>query len=80
MPANYQSGWAGASMGGLVVGVMAGGQLLEIMGRKHSLAFGSLVTAVGVAMQLASHEWKLFLAGRLISGAECSISVTLAMA
>lgn len=67
-------------MGGLIVGAMAGGQLLEMIGRKHSLAFGSLVTAVGVAMQLASHEWKLFLAGRLISGAVCSISVTPAMA
>jgi MFS family permease len=67
-------------MGGLVVGVMAGGQILEIIGRKHSLAFGSLVTAVGVVMQLASHEWKLFLAGRLISGAVCSISVNPAMA
>jgi MFS family permease len=80
VPANYQSGWAGASMGGLIVGAMAGGQLLEMIGRKHSLAFGSLVTAVGVAMQLASHEWKLFLAGRLISGTVCSISVTPAMA
>jgi MFS family permease len=67
-------------MGGLVVGVMAGGQILEMIGRKHSLAFGSLVTAVGVVMQLASHEWKLFLAGRLISGAVCSISVNPAMA
>jgi len=67
-------------MGGLVVGVMAGGQILEMIGRKHSLAFGSLVTAVGVAMQVASHEWKLFLAGRLISGAVCSISVAPAMA
>lgn len=67
VPANYQSGWAGASMGGLIIGVIAGGQLLEVMGRKHSLALGSLITAVGVGIQLASHEWKLFLAGRLIS-------------
>ncbi|KAF2811807.1 MFS general substrate transporter [Mytilinidion resinicola] len=64
VPANYQSGWAGISMGGLIVGVLLGGQLLERLGRRHSLAMGAGLTGVGVGMQLGSVEWKLFLCGR----------------
>jgi MFS family permease len=41
--------------------------LLDKIGRKHTIAVGGIVTAIGVAMQVAASEWKLFLAGRLIN-------------
>ncbi|KAF2491375.1 general substrate transporter [Lophium mytilinum] len=68
VPANYQSGWAGISMGGLIVGVLLGGQLLERLGRRHSLAMGAGLTGIGVGIQLGSVEWKLFLGGRGVAG------------
>jgi len=68
VPANYQAGWAGMSMGGLIVGVLLGGQLMERLGRRHSLAMGAGLTGVGVGMQLGSSEWKLFLGGRGVAG------------
>ncbi|KAF2185845.1 general substrate transporter [Zopfia rhizophila CBS 207.26] len=67
VPARYQSGWFGASTGGMIIGDLITGQLLDIIGRKHIILIGSLITGAGVAMQVASNEWRLFLAGRLIS-------------
>ena len=68
MPARYQSGWFGASAGGLVVGNLITGQLLDLIGRKHIILIGSLISCAGVAMQVGSNEWRLFLAGRLVGG------------
>lgn len=44
------------------------GPLLDTIGRKHSIFAGIVFTSVGIGMQIASHEWKLFLGGRLING------------
>lgn len=68
IPARIQSGWTGASTAGDVIGVIIGGYLIDIIGRKHTMLFGSIFTAVGVGMQQGAHEWRLFLVGRLIGG------------
>lgn len=68
VPARYQSGWSGASTAGDFLGVIVAGQLLDLIGRKHIILAGCIVTAAGVGMQVGSSEWKLFLAGRLING------------
>ena len=68
IPARYLSGWTGAATGGDIIGILVGGQLIELIGRKHSLLVGSVITAVGIAMQYGSHEWVLFLCGRLVNG------------
>ncbi len=70
VPANWQSGWSGASSAGSILGELTAGWLLDNIGRKHSIVVGAFFTAVGVGMQVGSTEWKLFLAGRLING-EC---------
>lgn len=51
-------------MGEIIVSIF----LLDKIGRKHTIAVGGVITAIGIAMQVAAHEWKLFLAGRLING------------
>lgn len=43
---------------------------MEWVGRKHTLLIGSVLTSVGVIMQVVSHEWKLFLVARFINGME----------
>jgi MFS family permease len=66
--ARYQVGWLGAAMAGDVIGVLLAGQLMDVIGRKHVIAMGCGFAACGVAMQMASHAWNLFLGGRLING------------
>ncbi|KAL3457036.1 general substrate transporter [Aspergillus heterothallicus] len=68
IPARSQSGWSGAATAGHVIGAIAGGFLMDIIGRKHTMLLGSVLTAAGIGMQQGAHEWRLFLAGRLISG------------
>jgi fucose permease len=68
IPARWQSGWAGASSAGSIIGEISVSFLLDNIGRKHTIAVGSLFTAIGIGMQIASTEWKLFLAGRFING------------
>jgi len=72
IPARYLSGWSGAATGGDIIGILIAGQLIEWIGRKHSLLIGTVITAVGIGMQFASHEWILFLCGRLVNGEEIS--------
>ncbi|PMD13435.1 general substrate transporter [Hyaloscypha hepaticicola] len=68
IPAHIQSGWSGASSAGSIVGeIIVSIFLLDKIGRKHTIAVGGVITAIGIAMQVAAHEWKLFLAGRLIN-------------
>ncbi|PMD60991.1 general substrate transporter [Hyaloscypha bicolor E] len=67
IPARWQSGWAGASSAGSIVGEISVSYMLDTIGRKHTIAVGSLFTAIGIGMQIASTEWKLFLAGRFIN-------------
>ena len=66
--ARVQSAWFGASIAGDVVGVAIAGQIMDIIGRKHTIGIGTVITAVGVGVQVASHTWEVFLAGRLING------------
>lgn len=68
IPANYLSGWSAAASGGDIIGILLSGQLIEWIGRKHSLLVGAVITSVGVGMQVASTEWVLFLCGRLVNG------------
>ncbi|GAM42634.1 MFS transporter [Talaromyces pinophilus] len=51
IPARVQSGWSGASTAGDILGVLAGGYLIDVIGR----------------MQQGASGWQLFLVGRLIS-------------
>lgn len=68
VPAKLASGMIGASAGGEFVGVMLAAYLMDKIGRKHLMGLGSVVTAIGVAMQVPAHGWQLFLAGRFING------------
>lgn len=65
--ASIQSAWNGVATAGDILGVMASGQVLDRIGRKHSILFGVVFTAVGIGMQYASQEWKLYLGGRLVN-------------
>ncbi|CAK7228045.1 hypothetical protein SEUCBS140593_006783 [Sporothrix eucalyptigena] len=65
--ASIQSAWNGVATAGDIFGVMVSGQVLDRIGRKHSIFFGIIFTAVGIGMQYAAHEWKLFLGGRLVN-------------
>lgn len=65
--ASIQSAWNGVATAGDVAGVMLSGQVLDRIGRKHSILFGVVFTAVGIGMQYASNEWKLYLGGRLVN-------------
>ncbi|KAF3762109.1 general substrate transporter, partial [Cryphonectria parasitica EP155] len=68
IPATIQSAWTACSTAGEILGVLVSGHIMDRIGRKHTILIGSLFTAIGVAMQVASHEWKLFLGGRLVNG------------
>lgn len=67
IPARVQSGWFAASAAGDAIGSILAGLLLGRLGRKHVIGIGSVITAVGVAMQVASKNWHLFLAARFIN-------------
>lgn len=68
IPARVQSGWFAASAAGDGIGNILAGLLLGWLGRKHVIGIGAVITAAGVAMQVASKNWHLFLAGRFING------------
>jgi MFS family permease len=68
IPAYVQSAWSGVSTGGDVLGVIISGQIMDRIGRKHTIIVGSFFTAIGIGIQIASNDWKVFLAGRLING------------
>ncbi|CAK7211314.1 hypothetical protein SBRCBS47491_001082 [Sporothrix bragantina] len=65
--ASIQSAWNGVATAGDIFGVMVSGQVLDRIGRKHSILFGIVFTAVGIGMQYAAQEWKLYLGGRLVN-------------
>ncbi|KAH8888058.1 general substrate transporter [Thozetella sp. PMI_491] len=67
IPANVQSGWSGVSTAGEVVGVLISGWAMDRIGRKNTLMLGSIFTSIGIAMQIASRDWQLFLGGRLVN-------------
>ncbi|KAK5308851.1 hypothetical protein LTR93_012349, partial [Exophiala xenobiotica] len=39
-----------------------------MIGRKHTLVIGAIMTGIGVALQVAASEWIMFLCGRLVNG------------
>lgn len=62
-----QSAWSAVSTVGDIIGVLICGQIMDRIGRKHTIVVGSVFTSVGIAMQIASKEWTLFLGGRLVN-------------
>lgn len=76
IPANVQSAWSGVSTGGDIVGVAISGQLMERIGRKWTIMTGIVLTSIGIGIQIGSHDWKVFLAGRLINGKNMFASIT----
>lgn len=40
---------------------------MDMIGRKHIIFAGSIISVAGVRIQVGSNEWKLFLSGRLIN-------------
>ncbi|KAM0327398.1 hypothetical protein ACHAQA_005684 [Verticillium albo-atrum] len=67
IPAYVQSAWSGLGMCGHVLGVLASGGLMDPLGRKRTIMFGNILTGIGIGIQVASNDWKMFLAGRLIN-------------
>ncbi|KAF2094705.1 general substrate transporter [Rhizodiscina lignyota] len=80
VPARWQSGWSAATSAGGLVGALLAGWLVEKIGRKHLFGGGAVVTAVGIAMQVGSHEWKLFLGGRIVNGEANEVNIALIQA
>jgi MFS family permease len=68
IPARWQAGWNAAACGGDGVGCFVAIFLLNRIGRKPVIWIGCAFSVVGIGLQQASHEWKLFLVGRLING------------
>jgi MFS family permease len=68
VPASWQSYWAAASQAGDFLGAICASYLLEKIGRKPNVLISAILTSVGVGLQIASVEWKLYLVGRLING------------
>jgi MFS family permease len=68
VPASWQSYWAAAAQSGDFAGAIAASYLLEKIGRKPNVLISAILTSVGVGLQLASTEWKLYFVGRLVNG------------
>jgi MFS family permease len=62
-----QSGWNAAVPGGDAIGCLIASFLLNKIGRKPVIWIGCVFNIVGIGLQQASHEWKLFLVGRFIN-------------
>ncbi|ERS96913.1 MFS transporter [Sporothrix schenckii 1099-18] len=65
--ARVQSAWSAISTVGDIVGIVISSLIMDRIGRKHTIFFGIVFTSVGIGMQIASHEWTLFLGGRLVN-------------
>ncbi|CAK7237601.1 hypothetical protein SBRCBS47491_010038 [Sporothrix bragantina] len=65
--ARVQSAWSAISTVGDILGIVISSFVMERIGRKHTIFFGIVFTSVGIGMQIASHEWTLFLGGRLVN-------------
>lgn len=68
VPASWQSYWAAAAQSGDLLGAILASYLLEKIGRKPNVFISAILTSVGVGLQLASTEWKLYFVGRLVNG------------
>jgi MFS family permease len=68
VPASWQSYWAAASQAGDFFGAICASYLLEKIGRKPNVLISAILTSIGIGIQIASVEWKLYLVGRLING------------
>ncbi|CAK7201577.1 hypothetical protein SEUCBS139899_004283 [Sporothrix eucalyptigena] len=65
--ARVQSAWSAISTVGDILGIVISSLVMDRIGRKHTIFFGIVFTSVGIGMQIASHEWTLFLGGRLVN-------------
>ncbi|CAK7229752.1 hypothetical protein SCUCBS95973_007334 [Sporothrix curviconia] len=65
--AHVQAAWSAISTVGDILGIVISSFVMERIGRKHTIFFGIVFTSVGIGMQIASHEWTLFLGGRLVN-------------
>lgn len=65
--ARIQSAWSAISTAGDIVGIGLSSLVMDRIGRKHTILFGIVFTSVGIGMQIAAHEWTLFLGGRLVN-------------
>ena len=66
--ADIQSGWMGVSTVGDILGIIISGYLLEWVGRKHTLGIGTVLTTVGVGIQIGVQTWRGFMVGRFVNG------------
>lgn len=65
--ARVQSAWSAISTVGDILGIIISSLIMDRIGRKHTILFGIVFTSIGIGMQIASHEWTLFLGGRLVN-------------
>ncbi|KAF2172696.1 hypothetical protein M409DRAFT_49238 [Zasmidium cellare ATCC 36951] len=68
IPANRLSGFVACSTAGDILGNLCAGWVMMRFGRKPVLLAISLVAAVGLAMQVSSDDWRIFMGGRFING------------
>ena len=67
VPARWQSGWNAAVCAADAVGCLFAIILLNRAGRKPLIWIGCIFNIIGIGLQQASHEWKMFLVGRFIN-------------
>jgi MFS family permease len=66
----------GAATGGAAIGCIIAGLLMNHTGRKPLIWIGCVLNFVGIGLQQASSEWKLFLVARLIHGIGFAMTYT----
>lgn len=72
IPANRLSGFVACSTAGDILGNICSGFVMVRFGRKPVLLGAAVVAAAGVAMQVSTSSWKVFMAGRFINGMRVS--------
>ncbi|KAH8809341.1 general substrate transporter [Xylogone sp. PMI_703] len=77
-PALWQSLWNGLSQLGQCIGALLFTPIANYYGRRWSYIVASCTCIVGIALQFASHEWKLMLVGRLVNGLGLGMCFTFA--
>ncbi|OAA54566.1 General substrate transporter [Niveomyces insectorum RCEF 264] len=80
IPARYLGGWQGTMQAGTLIGAFAAGWLMDSpkIGRKRTILLACSVSCVGVGIQYASHNWKVYIVGKLINGLAIGIWFTAA--
>lgn len=72
--ANWQLGFQGATLFGLIFGGWAAGLLINRIGRQYTIGIGYIVTIGGVFAQVFSRNLAIFFVGKLLTGiVGCSV-------